>query len=201
MDETLAHVLSDRLVLATIRTLDRMRGSVDVEVARWCAEHRTDLMTDVFRVLQDVGESPLFFVGAGIVAVALALVLRLRTGLLRVIVALSVTLTVTGPLKSWIDRPRPPYDLAITHLSGPAMPSSHAIFTSAAVVVVVMAPWWTSRHLRVAAAVVGGVGCLLAGVAMIYLGGHWLSDVLVGWALGVGITAGSMLLLRRIGMS
>ena len=178
-----------------------MNQSVDVEVARWCAEHRSDLATDVFRFLEDVGESLWFFVVAGILAVALVLVLRLRAGLPRVIGALAVTLSVTGPLKSWIDRPRPPYDLAITHLSGPAMPSSHAIFTSAAVVAVVMAPWWTSQRLRIAAAVVGGAGCLLAAVAMIYLGGHWLSDVLVGWALGVGITGGLMLLLKRVGMS
>ena len=47
----------------------------------------------------------------------------------------------------------------------------------------------------------GAVGCVVAGVAMIYLGGHWLSDVLVGWALGVGITAGMMLLLKRVRLS
>jgi undecaprenyl-diphosphatase len=178
-----------------------MHRSVDVEVARWCAEHRSDLATDIFRFLEDVGESPLFFIAAGIVALAVVLVLHLRTGLARVVIAMAVTLTATGPLKSWIDRPRPPYDLAITHLSGPAMPSSHAIFTSTVVVAVVMAPWWTSRRLRVAAAVLGGAGCVLAGVAMIYLGGHWLSDVLVGWALGIGITAASMVLLKRTRLS
>jgi len=178
-----------------------MRGSVDIEVARWCAEHRSSTATDVFQLLEDVGESLWFFVACGIVAVALVLLLRIRSGLLRAVIAVSVTLSVTGPLKSWIDRPRPPYDLAITHLSGPAMPSSHAIFTSTLVVAVVMGPWWTSRRLQVAAAVLGAVGCVVAAVAMIYLGGHWLSDVLVGWALGVGITAGMMLLLKRARLS
>jgi membrane-associated phospholipid phosphatase len=174
-----------------------MRESVDIEVARWCAEHRSDTATDVFRFLEDVGESLWFFVACGVVAVGLVVLLRIRSGLVRAVIAVSVTLSVTGPLKSWIDRPRPPYDLAITHLSGPAMPSSHAIFTSTLVVAVVMGPWWTSRRLQVATAVLGGAGCLVAAVAMIYLGGHWLTDVLVGWALGIGITAGMMLLLKR----
>lgn len=178
-----------------------MRESVDVEVARWFDEHRADPVTGVFRVLEGLGESPLFFIASGIVAVALVLRLRLRTGLARVVIAIGVTFTVTAPFKEWIDRPRPPYDLAISHLSGPAMPSSHAILTSTVVTAIVMAPWWTSRRLRIVVALIGGAGCLLAGVAMIYLGGHWLSDVLVGWALGVGITAGSMALLKRTGLS
>ena len=125
----------------------------------------------------------------------------LRAGVARVVIAIGVTFTVTAPFKEWVDRPRPPYDLAISHLSGPAMPSSHAILTSTIATAIVMAPWWTSRGLRVAAAALGAAGCLLAGVAMVYLGGHWLSDVLVGWALGVGITAGLMVLLKRIGLS
>lgn len=178
-----------------------MSGSVDVEVAHWFAEHRTDTLTDVFRVLEHLGESAWFFVVSGVVAVALVLVLRLRAGVARAVIAMGVTFTVTAPFKDWIDRPRPPYDLAISHLSGPAMPSSHAILTSTIVTAIVMAPWWTSRRLRVVAAALGAVGSMLAGVAMIYLGGHWLSDVLVGWALGVGITAASMLLLRRVGLS
>ena len=174
-----------------------MHRSVDIEVARWCADHRNGTVTDVFRFLEDVGESTAFFVVAGIVAVILVLTLRLRTGLARILIAMAVTSTATGPLKAWIDRPRPPYDLAITHLSGPAMPSSHAILTSTIVTALVLAPWWTSQRLRIAVGVLGAACCLLSGVAMIYLGGHWLTDVLVGWALGAGITGGMMLLLKR----
>ncbi|KQV74353.1 hypothetical protein ASC61_04680 [Aeromicrobium sp. Root344] len=178
-----------------------MHQSVDIEVARWCAEHRNGTVTDVFRFLEDVGESTAFFVVAGIVAVILVLAFRLRTGLARILVAMAVTATATGPLKEWIDRPRPPYDLAITHLSGPAMPSSHAILTSSIVAALVLAPWWTSPRLRLAVGVLGAAGCLLSGAAMIYLGGHWLSDVLVGWALGAAITGGMMLLLKRAGLT
>ena len=68
------------------------------------------------------------------------------------------------------------------------MPSSHALITSAIVVAVVMADWWTSDRLRRAALVVGVVGCLMVGAAMVYMGAHWVTDVLVGWALGVGLT-------------
>jgi membrane-associated phospholipid phosphatase len=61
-----------------------------------------------------------------------------------------------------------------------------------------MAPWWRSRALHRLAAAAGIVGCLAVGAAMVYLGGHWLSDVLVGWALGAGVSAAVMLLSRRV---
>ena len=68
------------------------------------------------------------------------------------------------------------------------MPSTHALITSAIVVAVVMADWWVSDSRRRTAAAIGAFGCLLVGAAMVYLGVHWLTDVLAGWALGVGLT-------------
>jgi undecaprenyl-diphosphatase len=105
---------------------------------------------------------------------------------------------LTGWMKPAIDRPRPSGDLALTSIDGSAMPSSHALITSAIVVAVVMADWWTSARLRRAALVVGVVGCLLIGLGMIYMGAHWLSDVLVGWALGVSLTWALMRVARAM---
>lgn len=56
-----------------------MTNSIDLEVARWCAEHRNGSVTDIFRFLQDLGESPLFFLSAVVVAVALGVLLRIRS--------------------------------------------------------------------------------------------------------------------------
>lgn len=175
-----------------------MSGSVDLEITRWFAEHRSLPVTRFFRLLEDLGTSWAFYGAVFVAGVGAVAVLRRWSSLPRVLIALIITFAVTSPLKDVFDRPRPPPDLAITTLYESSMPSSHAVLTSAVVVAVLMASWWTSPALHRVAAVVGIAGCLLVGVAMIYLGGHWFSDIIVGWLLGAGITAAAMLLLKRL---
>lgn len=175
-------------------------GSVDLEVAEWMADHRNDTVTRVSRFLEDLGLSPLFFLVVAMVGLVVVAVLRLWSYLPAVATSLIVTAVVTSPLKELFDRPRPPAELALTTLYEPAMPSSHAILTSSIVVAIVMAPWWTSRAARLTVAVLGALGCVVVAATMIYLGGHWLTDVLVGWALGIVLTGSIMWLWQRWGL-
>jgi undecaprenyl-diphosphatase len=159
--------------------------NVDLELAQWIDDHRSSALTSVFHHMEAVGES---YVSYAVVAVAGLLVvarLGLWWGLPRILLAIGLVVAIGGTMKGRIDRPRPPVDLAASYLSGPGMPSSHAYFTSVVVAAVLLTPWWASARLHRIAIIVGVGGCLLTGVAMIYLGGHWLSDVIVGWALGV----------------
>jgi membrane-associated phospholipid phosphatase len=169
----------------------------DLRVAEWIDAHRVGPLTDASRFLEDLGTSPGFFTIVLLLGLTVVGVRRAWAGLPSAAFALLTTLAVTLPLKRVIDRPRPPADLAITTLYESAMPSSHAILTSACVVAVVLAPWWTSTRWRRLVAVVGVVGCVVSAAAMVYLGGHWVTDVLVGWALGAGVTAAVMGLWRR----
>ena len=162
-----------------------MTQSVDLELARWVADHRSAPLTGIFRHMEAVGESLISYVIVLVVGLLVVARLRLWRGLPRIIVAIGIVVVIGGNMKERIGRPRPPADLAVSFLSGPGMPSSHAYMTSVVVTAVLLTPWWTSARLHRLALVVGVAGCVLTGVAMIYLGGHWLSDVLVGWALGV----------------
>jgi membrane-associated phospholipid phosphatase len=164
-----------------------VRTSVDVELARWLSEHRSDPVTTVCRHLEDLGTSGTFFLVVGVVFLVVVAVLRLWRHLPRVLIAVYISVVVCGQLKPLIDRPRPAAPLALAMLEGPAMPSSHAMFTSSVVAAVLLAQWWASTRLHHIAMLVGVAGCVASGSAMIYLGGHWLSDVLVGWVLGTGI--------------
>jgi undecaprenyl-diphosphatase len=88
---------------------------------------------------------------------------------------------LTKPL---VDRPRPPVADLIGRASGPSFPSGHA--TQALVAWVVLAVVLTAgRSLRVRAAALAGaaVVVLLVGASRVYLGAHWLTDVLAGYAL------------------
>ncbi|NRQ48618.1 phosphatase PAP2 family protein [Aeromicrobium stalagmiti] len=174
--------------------------AVDLEIARWVADHRTVPLTRVCRFLEDLGTSWIFFAVAALVGLVVVARLRVWASLPSVIGSMLVTVVVTGPLKEVFDRPRPPADLAITSLAQSSMPSSHAVITSAATIAVVLAPWWTSIAWRRVVAALGVVGCVVSAAAMIYLGGHWLTDVLVGWLLGGAITGGVMIAWRRLSL-
>ncbi len=165
-----------------------MLTSVDEAVAEWCAAHRIGFLDDVVVWLASVSELLGVLAVVGVVWVCLAVWFGGWRPMLQVVFVLAAVSVITGWIKPVVDRPRPPADLALTEVGGSAMPSSHALITSAIVVAVVMADWWVSASRRRAAALMGAVGCLVIGAAMVYMGAHWLSDVLVGWALGVGLT-------------
>jgi len=97
---------------------------------------------------------------------------------------------IADELKDHIDRARPTPPDALVLLNGYAMPSSHASFTMAMVVALLTSVTWTSRRTFILTAAGLGSLAVVIGVAMIYLGAHWATDVLAGWALGAVIGAG-----------
>jgi undecaprenyl-diphosphatase len=87
-------------------------------------------------------------------------------------------------LKALVDRPRPPAGLV--HPVGSSYPSGHATYAGTTAVALVLLftpagprrrPWWAAACVVVA----------LMGWSRTYLQVHWLSDVVAGSLLGVGI--------------
>lgn len=92
--------------------------------------------------------------------------------------AILVTNGVVHALKALIGRERPPVEFQLGHVSGDSFPSGHA--AGAAVVAVVVsllcARWWARATVWIWAL------CVMT--SRLYLGVHWLSDVVAGAVLG-----------------
>jgi undecaprenyl-diphosphatase len=100
---------------------------------------------------------------------------------------------IGGQLKMLIGRPRPCQILSQVHemvgCGGSfSMPSNHALNSSAAIAfLVALYPslGWVLWPLMA-----------LIGISRVYLGGHYVTDVLVGWAIGLVLGGGVVYLLK-----
>jgi undecaprenyl-diphosphatase len=150
---------------------------------------RHQWLTDVNKVLTDLGSAPVVLPLALVVAVALG-VGRRWSELGVLVAAMAIVFVGVDVLKETTDRPRP--EGGLDDFSGDAFPSGHAAYATfyawlAVTVVVRLRPGLTYGT----AIVVAGIALAAAiGLTRVYLGVHYLSDVFGGWALGVSAFAG-----------
>lgn len=160
-----------------------MRVSPDLRLLEWIAAHRVDAATDAARLLMAGGGSAVL--GAGL---ASAFILGIAVGQVGAVWVAVVSggsaSAVATALKALADRPRPPADLALVTASGTSMPSTIAALTAGAALALALALRWPTAAVRRTAVVLLTLLVVLVGAAMVYLGAHWLTDVLVGWAVG-----------------
>jgi len=169
---------------------------VDPHVETFVVAHRTGAITAAMKVVTWFGSTAVL-IPAG-VALAAYFVLRRRDWRPAVLlgVLLGGAVALYDIVKPAVDRARPPMRAWIGRYSGAAFPSGHAtqslaFFAAAALIL------GRGRSVKPKAWLwVGAAAIVVAvGASRLYLGAHWLSDVLGGWALGgawlalvVGIT-------------
>jgi undecaprenyl-diphosphatase len=181
-------------VFAKIASEVQERETTAIDRAVSLALHRLDspLMDAVMLGFTFLGSFPA--VAAVVVAAA---VWRVRAGDRRSAVALVLVALVTEllnlALKEIFQRPRPTLFQEIATLHSYSFPSGHAmasaaVYGSAATVLARAYP----RRRR---AILLGTCALVAliGLSRVYLGVHWITDVLAGWAAGAFIALAAAL--------
>ena len=161
--------------------------SFDVATMEWLSQHRWPPLTVLGLLVmyaRVTGVDLLIALIAGWVFLGWKRVLQ---ALPVAYVAVRAAEVLTHLLKPLWKRPRPPASETLVDLGRYAFPSSHAMMTAALVVAVLLWLPWRSRNEFWWAATIGGIFLFVVGALMVYLGGHWLSDVLVDWALGAAI--------------
>lgn len=133
---------------------------------------------------------------------------RSRTPLLLMLVTVAGSLSMTLVGKAVVGRLRPPQiDAVPPYESSPSFPSGHALNSTA---IAGMVAYLLLLHLqrragRVLTVVLAAAWAVSIGLSRVFLGHHWLTDVMVGWALGaawlaVVVTAHRIFLtVRRAG--
>lgn len=106
---------------------------------------------------------------------------RWREGLYA-LVALGGSIWLNGLLKGAFARPRPDLWEPMLHYPGYSFPSGHAMATMTLTWVLGLLAWRTRWRWPVLAFMV--VFTLLVGISRSYMGVHYPSDVLAGWAIG-----------------
>lgn len=156
----------------------------DEDVMRWVAGHRADWLSQVAFGVMDVGTTVAGVAVCALVASVFVVRFRLRWAATAAVVAFVVAGLLASGLKHLFDRPRPPADLALITVGGASFPSDQAAETAAVATAILIATTWSSRGLARAATVAAVLVLVGIGGCMVYLGAHWMTDVLAGWVLG-----------------
>jgi undecaprenyl-diphosphatase len=151
-------------------------------------DRATPLGLEIFHAVTQLGSPTLM----ALVALAGALVFwrqGRRTLLLTWIAAFGGGALLDGVLKWAVHRTRPVYGAAYLHGHSYSFPSGHSMGSAIGygMVAYALARHWHPRGMRrgflyAAAALLSG----LVGVSRVYLGVHYPSDVIGGWAAGAG---------------
>jgi undecaprenyl-diphosphatase len=155
---------------------------LDRPVVRFLAAHRQPWSIIVARVITDVGSPVGAAVTAVVVGAALAWIRRSWLPLLVIVLGASGIGIINMAVKRLVSRSRPPLVTAVLGEPGFSFPSGH---TAGTTVVWLLSAWMIGRQVGRVAVWTGTLLMIIAvGVSRVYLGVHFPSDVLAGWALG-----------------
>ena len=157
-------------------------SAFDRSVQSWVADHRIGALDWFFEALSYAGSFGLVWLA---IAIAISCFARSRRRLwIQVGVAILLAEGISGALKAWVERDRPPLvdpapeplvELPSTH----SFPSGHATVSFACATVLALAVPRLRIPLFLLAALIS--------YSRVYVGVHYPFDVLAGAVLGVGI--------------
>ncbi|MCW2811399.1 MAG: putative lipid phosphate phosphatase YodM [Friedmanniella sp.] len=113
---------------------------------------------------------------------------RSRTPLVLMLLAVAGSLTMTLVGKAAVGRVRPPLGDAVPPFEySPSFPSGHALNSTviAGLVAYLVVRRLESRLARALTIAAAAAWAVAIGLSRVFLGHHWLTDVMFGWAVGL----------------
>jgi undecaprenyl-diphosphatase len=109
-------------------------------------------------------------------------------------------LTISQVLKTFFGRERPPEIYRAAEILNASFPSGHALLSAVVFLTLgaMLAETAKGRAARIYVMVVAIALVVVVGLSRIYLGVHWTTDVLAGWAAGGAWATACWLIERRL---
>ncbi len=171
-------------ILAYLLRTDPGLAAADLRVALWGAGHATSFSTSVFRAVTQLGATLTVVAVGSVVGGAAALRSRRAAPVFFIALVLAGNSAIVNIIKVLVDRARPNVSV-LTGFTGRSFPSGHSAAAAACygAVALVMSMRWSPPRRAIA---FGGAAAIAVNVACsrVFLGVHWLSDVIAGLAIG-----------------
>jgi membrane-associated phospholipid phosphatase len=178
--------------------------AVDIRFSVWTHAHATPMLTTLLLLITNLHS----MIGVSVMTFGIALYLvrrHLRHWALTMFVAVYTGMLLNGILKLVFQRARPHFDDAVLTLNGYSFPSGHTMtatvfYGTLCAIVVSQITSWPRRFLVI---IMGALLIATVGFSRIYLGVHYLSDVLgamvegLAW-LAICLTATAMRQRRKL---
>jgi undecaprenyl-diphosphatase len=103
-------------------------------------------------------------------------------------IAAGGSLIFTSVGKAIVGRARPPLSSAVPPYEyAPSFPSGHTLNSTVIALMLAYLAWWLSKSLwvRVLGPAAALAWALAMGLSRVYLGHHWITDVVFGWIFGL----------------
>jgi len=165
----------------------------DVSIMRWALDHHSGAAASILRLVTMTGNAVTVIAALSVVSIVLVRAGRRRQAVF--LVTATIAAMIVNPLvKQVFQRARP--DLIPHHpIGGYAFPSGHTMNSMSFAAALVVAFWHTRQRWLVATA--APAWAVVVALSRVYLGVHYPSDVVAGWALAVAVVGIVWLLFWR----
>lgn len=170
---------------------------VDTRLANWLHEHASSGWTEFFEAVTFLGNVPTLAVVTLAASVVLWRKRRIDELQLLLLAAIGAEILTVG-LKLGFERQRPFFSDPLATESTYSFPSGHSSVSLAVYGTIgfIAARHGQTRGRQIAALVVAAALVLLIGFSRLYLGVHFLSDVIAGFSIGIAWVALCVVLLH-----
>ena len=174
----------------------------DRPTVQYLADHRSPWLTTTMRMLTHVGSIVVLIPVIVLVGAVAYRRTRSWAPLAQLALSLAGAVAIADLIKPLVGRPRPAIGPLVATASGYAFPSGHATQTAAVAVTLALlgAAVATSWPRRVGVWLAAVLVMLTVGFSRVYLGVHWPSDVVAGFALGALWAVLCALAMRAVGV-
>lgn len=161
-------------------------ASLDNSIATFTQKIRNDFLTGFFKAITSMGDLPFYPIALVVIALIIYQIQKRWSIAIQTAIILAIATGLNFLLKDFVERQRPPDGRHMVTVDSTSFPSGHAI-TSFAFYGFLIYILWRSNFkfsIKIILSAFLGFIILTIGYSRVYLGVHYATDVLAGFAVG-----------------